>query len=56
MGGSVLRFVEDNWLGGQRTGTSSFDNIAGSLNNMFTFNNPGAAKLVLNPATGAAAR
>jgi phospholipase C len=53
---SVLAFIEDNWLGGQRTGTSSFDNIAGSLNDMFTFNDPSAARLLLNPATGAVAR
>jgi phospholipase C len=35
---SVLRFVEDNWLGGQRIQPGgSFDTIAGSLNNMFSF-------------------
>jgi phospholipase C len=33
---SVLRFVEDNWLGGERVQPGgSFDTIAGSLNNMF---------------------
>jgi phospholipase C len=53
---SILAFIENNWLGGLRTGTSSFDNIAGSLNDMFTFNKPAAAKLILNPATGAAVR
>jgi len=52
---SILAFIENNWLGGQRTGASSFDNIAGSLNDMFTFNNPNAAKVLLNPATGAVA-
>jgi phospholipase C len=49
---SVLRFVEDNWLSGQRTGTASFDNIAGSLNGMFDFGHPNFAPLILNPVTG----
>ncbi len=53
---SVLKFVEDNWLGGTPTGTSSFDNIAGSLTDMFKFGSPTAAKLVLNPRTGQIAR
>jgi phospholipase C len=35
---SILKFVEDNWLGGQRIQTGgSFDTIAGSIQNMFTF-------------------
>jgi phospholipase C len=50
---SVLRFVEDNWLAGTRTGTTSFDNIAGSLNGMFDFQHPNATPLILNPFTGA---
>jgi len=29
---SVLRFIEDNWLGGQRIVQGSFDVLAGSLN------------------------
>jgi phospholipase C len=49
---SITAFIENNWLGGARTGTSSFDNIAGSLNDMFNFSSPGAARLVLNPKTG----
>ena len=28
---SILRFIEDNWLGGQRIGDSSFDALAGGL-------------------------
>ena len=35
---SIIRFVEDNWLGGERIGEGSFDSIAGSINNMFDFN------------------
>ena len=34
---SIVRFIEDNWLGGQRI-PGSFDAIAGPLNNMFDFN------------------
>ena len=35
---SVLRFIEDNWLDGQRIQRGgSFDTIAGPLNNMFNF-------------------
>jgi phospholipase C len=50
---SVVRFIEDNWLDGQRI-TGSFDAIAGSIENMFDFTRPGARfdKLFLNPATG----
>jgi len=33
---SILRFIEDNWLGGQRI-DGSFDAIAGTLNSMFDF-------------------
>ena len=36
---SILRFIEDNWLGGQRI-NGSFDSLAGTLNNMFDFKNP----------------
>ena len=34
---SITRFIEDNWLGGERIGNGSFDAIAGSLNSMFDF-------------------
>jgi len=46
---SIIKFIEDNWLGGERTGTSSFDNIAGSLDGMFTFKAPDATPLILSP-------
>jgi phospholipase C len=36
---SILRFIEDNWLGGQRI-TGAFDALAGPLNGMFDFRNP----------------
>ncbi len=34
---SVVRFIEDNWLGGERLGNGAADATAGALNNMFTF-------------------
>jgi phospholipase C len=53
---SVLRFIEDNWLSGERIQPGgSFDTIAGPLNNMFNFNDrddDGPRKLVLDEATG----
>jgi phospholipase C len=51
---SVLRFIEDNWLFGQRIQPGgSFDTIAGPLNNMFDFDGDTAPKVMLDPATGA---
>jgi phospholipase C len=49
---SILRFVEDNWLNGQRIGQGSFDAIAGSINNMFDFTQAPNPKLVLNASLG----
>jgi phospholipase C len=54
---SVSRFIEDNWLSGQRVQPGgSFDTIAGPLNNMFDFDRHEegeARKVFLDPATGA---
>lgn len=50
---SVLRFIEDNWLGGARIGQGSFDAIAGPIDNMFDFSStPPAEKLLLDATTG----
>jgi phospholipase C len=53
---SVLRFIEDNWLGGQRIGQGSFDSIASSINQIFNFAQKevedDSGKLLLDPATG----
>jgi phospholipase C len=58
---SVLRFIEDNWLSGARVQPGgSFDTIAGTINNMFSFpasSTPNsvkatARKLVLDKSTG----
>lgn len=53
---SVLRFIEDNWLAGQRIQPgASFDTIAGPIDGMFDFSSlaPAAARLLyLDPDTG----
>ncbi|MGW3627746.1 phospholipase C [Streptomyces sp. NPDC000880] len=48
---SILKFIEDNW-GTGRIGNSSFDQLAGSLNNMLDFKGRPAAPLFLDPASG----
>ena len=48
---SIVRFIEDNWLGGQRI-PGSFDAIAGPLNNMFDFNQGQDDRVILDPQTG----
>ena len=53
---SVIKFIEDNWLGGERIQNGgSFDTVAGPLNNMFDFargEGDEALKLFLNPTNG----
>jgi len=50
---SIIRFIEDNWLGGQRIGGGSFDGIATSISQMFNFNKIRSnSHLILNPSTG----
>ena len=53
---SVLRFIEDNWLSGERIQPGgSFDTIAGPIDHMFDFDNrgeEGPRKLVLDEVTG----
>jgi phospholipase C len=49
---SILRFIEDNWLDGERMTDISFDRIAGSLDDMFDFGKRRMRKLILEPATG----
>jgi phospholipase C len=50
---SIIHFIEDNWLAGQRIGNGSFDSVANSITQMFNFTkmrNNGV--LFLNPSTG----
>jgi phospholipase C len=49
---SVVRFIEDNWLGGNRIGNGSTDAMAGTLNNMFNWTAPSDSPLYLDPWTG----
>jgi phospholipase C len=49
---SIIRFVEDNWLGSQRIGNGSFDALAGPVNNMFDFSHPNTAPYILDPYSG----
>ena len=49
---SIIHFVEDNWLGGQRIGNGSFDSIANSISQMFDFKHPRNNKVSLDPNTG----
>jgi len=52
---SILRFIEDNWLGGERI-QGSFDAVTNSLTQMFNFNQDSEDQdngvLFLNPSTG----
>jgi len=51
---SVIHFVEDNWLGGERIGDGSYDALSGPLTGMFDFASRAlrAPKLFLDPNTG----
>ena len=50
---SVVRFIEDNWLKGERLGGGSFDASAGSVAGMFDFKSTHRdAALYLDPDTG----
>jgi phospholipase C len=49
---SILRFIEDNWLNGQRI-QGSFDAIAGGLDNMFNFEAaPNTTQFLLSESSG----
>jgi phospholipase C len=49
---SLIRFIEDNWLGGTRIGGGSFDAIAGPLTNMLNFSQTPNPPLLLNTSSG----
>ena len=49
---SVVRFIEDNWLGGQRLGGGSFDATAGSIMGLFDFSKAAGTKVFIDPAQG----
>jgi phospholipase C len=50
---SVVRFIEDNWLHGERLGGGSFDGSSGSIAGLFDFKrHTPDAPLFLDPQTG----
>jgi phospholipase C len=49
---SVVRFIEDNWLSGERLGDGAADAPAGSIDGMFDFAHQNARRLFLDPSTG----
>jgi phospholipase C len=51
---SIIRFVEDNWLNGQRVGQGSFDTIANPITSLFSFVLPSTCNrtLILDDNTG----
>jgi phospholipase C len=50
---SILRFIEDNWLDGERIGQGSFDSITNSINGLFDFKGePDDKRLILDEKTG----
>lgn len=54
---AVVKFIEDNWLGGARLGGGSFDANAGSIMDMFDFKTApkGRDVMLLDADTGTAA-
>jgi len=49
---SVVRFIEDNWLGGERISGGSFDATTGSVMDMFDFSKAHKAPLYIDPVSG----
>jgi phospholipase C len=49
---SIIHFVEDNWLNGQRIGNGSFDTIANSIANMLQFTKANTKLYILDPNSG----
>jgi phospholipase C len=49
---SILRFIEDRWLGGERISETSFDRFAGPITDLFEPGGARATKLFVDPATG----
>ncbi|HZU62485.1 MAG TPA: alkaline phosphatase family protein [Novosphingobium sp.] len=50
---SIVRFIEDNWLGGKRLGNGSNDAAAGDIRSLFDFtSSPRTGTYLLNTTTG----
>jgi phospholipase C len=52
---SVVRFIEDNWLNGQRIGGGSLDATSGLITDMLDFTQTPNNKLFLDPVSGTVA-
>jgi phospholipase C len=53
---SIIKFAENNSLGGKRIGGGSFDASSNSLSGMLQFFAPRFRPVILDPTTGAVAR
>ncbi|GLU33493.1 alkaline phosphatase family protein [Trinickia caryophylli] len=50
---SIVRFIEDNWLAGQRIGGGSFDATAGDISDLFDFKStPNTTPVYVDPNLG----
>jgi phospholipase C len=49
---SIIHFIEDNWLNGERLGDGSFDALANSIVGMLNFKHANKKTLILDPETG----
>jgi phospholipase C len=49
---SIPRFIEDNWLNGERLGGGSFDATTGAIDDMFNFNKANGTTLILDESLG----
>ncbi len=49
---SIISFIEDNWLNGERIGQGSYDQVAGKLDNLFDFDQRPTTTLFLDPSLG----
>jgi phospholipase C len=50
---SIIHFIEDNWLDGQRIGSGSFDAIANSIQGMLNFTKVSVkTNYILDPTSG----
>jgi phospholipase C len=49
---SIIHFIEDNWLGGERLGQGSFDQISGKIDGMFSSPMAVNSTLFLDPTLG----
>ncbi|MCQ9156551.1 phospholipase C [Acidomonas methanolica] len=50
---SIVRFIENNWLDGERLGGGAFDATSGDLDGLFDFHRPPNPEiLLLDPTTG----